>query len=170
MLESANANWSVVVQLVAVRESESRFVVKPRLAPSRFTLQSCQFDTLQALQQHLTKYEGSKAKANRSNKRNNSKIKHKIKMVGRWSPKQVRDLDEKRKQYDLERGAPDDFLPGSGYESNVVSPTRKKVVRKWKPSTPVESQKVDSWIGGSPMGQKPKRSYKIIREIPPPSL
>ena len=92
-------------------------------------------------------------------------------MVGSsWSPKQVKDHEEKRLQYNLERGAPNDFLPGSGYES----PTKKKVVlRKWKPSTPaVESQRVDSWIGGSPMEEAQKklkkRSYKIIREIPPP--
>lgn len=91
-------------------------------------------------------------------------------MSHNWPPKKVGEKEMMRKQYSLERGAPDDFLPGSGYESNVASPRKQVTRRKWTPSTPVESQKVNEWIGGSPTAQKPKRSYRIIREIPAPTL
>ena len=64
---------------------------------------------------------------------------------------------------------PDDFLPGSGMPS-MVSPRKTVNSKKWKPSTPVESQKVGEWLGGAPPGQKVTRSYVIKREIPAPTL
>lgn len=76
-------------------------------------------------------------------------------------------------------GIPDDYLPGSGFDSTRSPGGRKKIEKKKWNNTPTEEsgKRVGEWLTppsagfelASPGGTK-RRSYTIKREIPAPSL
>jgi hypothetical protein len=77
----------------------------------------------------------------------------------------------RRSNYEGNSGKPDDFVCA---DQGAVSPTKKKPASKKWNSEPTEdsAKRVDDWVGGSPDGAKPRRSWKVksISNIPPPDV
>jgi hypothetical protein len=87
------------------------------------------------------------------------------------NPEQVaKEWQARRSNYEGNSGKPDDFVCS---DQAPVSPKKKVVTKKWN-NTPTEDsgRRVDDWVGGSPDGSKPRRSWtvKSISNLPPPDV
>ena len=86
------------------------------------------------------------------------------------SPAQYKEWNARRASYEGNSGKPDDFVCS---EQGQVSPKKKVIAKKWN-NTPTEdsARRVDDWVGGSPDGSKPRRSWRVksISNIPPPNM
>mmetsp|Transcript_14266 Transcript_14266/g.40609 ORF Transcript_14266/g.40609 Transcript_14266/m.40609 type:complete len:94 (+) Transcript_14266:166-447(+) len=77
-----------------------------------------------------------------------------------WNDKDVQGYRDTMKNYEAEKGQPDDFLPSSG-QSTPSAQKKKTVQRKWKPTPTADNRRPDEWMGASPTGSKPRRSWKV---------
>jgi hypothetical protein len=86
------------------------------------------------------------------------------------SPAQLKEWQARRVSYGGNSGKTDDFVCS---EQGQASPKKKVVTKKWN-SEPTEDsgRRVDDWVGGSPDGSKPRRSWKVksISNIAPPDM
>ena len=77
----------------------------------------------------------------------------------------------RRKNYELDKSKPDDFVCSG--QGAPVSPRKSATTqRKWNPTPTDENRRSDDWLGGSPTGQKPRRSWKVkeVKDaVPAPS-
>ena len=95
-------------------------------------------------------------------------------MSSNLTPQQWREVEEKRRQYGLESGKPNDFAsPGGGVTG------RRSVKKKWDNKGGEDTvYRCDEWLSPpsdalklvSPGGTQKRRSYTIKGEIPAPNL